>query len=208
MRGIINIGNVTGMVISLCIMVYAWQMLRFNCWLGKVWNKSIGKVILSSIGLCVVIVIGLVIVITSCMVTAATNKAKENSTVIVLGCKVNGERASLMLIERLEAAYDYLIENMDSVCILSGGQGTDEDITEAECMYRYLTNKGIDPERLYREERSTSTKENLIYSKDILDSYHLNKNIAIVTNEFHEYRAGNIAESLGLDHSAVSAKTA
>ncbi|WP_455715620.1 YdcF family protein [Anaerosporobacter sp.] len=145
---------------------------------------------------------------TSYMVTAATNNAKEKSTVIVLGCKVYGERPSLMLVERLEAAYDYLVENPNSVCILSGGQGTDEDISEAECMYRYLISQGISSERLYKEEKSTSTRENLIYSKDILDSYQLNKDIAIVTNEFHEYRAGKIAESLGLEYSAVSAKTA
>lgn len=207
-RGIVNIGNVTGLVISFCIMVYAWQMTGINCWLGVAWNKPIGKVVLSIIGLCIVTVIGLVIVITSCMITANTNKSKENSTVIVLGCKVNGERPSLMLVERLEAAYDYLIENPNSVCILSGGQGNDEDISEAECMYRYLTGKGISSERLYKEERSTSTRENLIYSKEILETYGLSTNITIVTNEFHEYRAGRIARSLGLEYSAVPARTA
>jgi uncharacterized SAM-binding protein YcdF (DUF218 family) len=207
-HGIMNIGNVTGLVISSGIMVYAWQMTRINCWLGEVWNKIIGKVVLSIIGLCIVIVIGLVIVITSCMITANTNKAKENSTVIVLGCKVNGESASLTLVERLEAAYAYLIENPNSICILSGGKGTDEDISEAECMYRYLTDKGISQERLYKEEKSTSTRENLSFSKEIMDRYQLNQKVAIVTNEFHEYRAGKVAQSLGLEYSAVAARTA
>lgn len=210
-RGIMNIGNATGFVGSFVIMIYACQMSRINDWLYKIWNinnsYNIGKITLSAIGTCIVIGIGVVLLMTSCIITAAIQKPKENATVIVLGCRVYGERASLMLSERLEAAYDYLIENTDSVCIVSGGQGTDEDISEAECMYRYLKDKGIGPERLYKEDRSTTTRENLMYSKEIMNRYKLNKDIVIVTNEFHEYRAGNIAKTLGLEYSAVPART-
>lgn len=99
------------------------------------------------------------------------------------------------------------MEHPDSVCILSGGQGSDEIISEAECMYRYLTEKGIDPDRLYQEDRSASTRENLAFSREIIEAEHLNPHIAIATSEFHEYRAGKIAESLGLDHSAVPGRT-
>lgn len=207
-HGIMNIGNATGIVGSLVLILYAIQLSRINSWLGKVWNTNTGKITLSTIGICIVIVIGLVVIMTNCMMTASTQKAKENSTVIVLGCKVNGERASLTLVERLEAAYAYLIENPNSICILSGGKGTDEDISEAECMYRYLTDKGISQERLYKEEKSTSTRENLSFSKEIMDRYQLNQKVAIVTNEFHEYRAGKVAQSLGLEYSAVAARTA
>ena len=67
-----------------------------------------------------------------------------DSTVVVLGCQVKGEAPSLTLTERLDAAYDYLCSHPDAACILSGGQGDDEKISEAECMYRYLTKKGFD----------------------------------------------------------------
>lgn len=212
-HSILNVGNVTGIVGGFVVMVYACQMSRVNSWIEKVWNYNynntkVGKITLSAIGIGIVMGIGLVLLITSCMVTATLKKPKENATVIVLGCRVYGERPSLMLMERLKAACDYLIDNTDSMCIVSGGQGTDEDISEAECMYRYLTDKGISPERLYKEERSTSTRENLTYSKEIIDRYQLNPNIVIVTNEFHEYRAGKIAKKLGLQYSAVPSRTA
>ena len=92
--------------------------------------------------------------------------------------------------------------------ILSGGQGKGENISEAECMYRYLTEKGIAKERLYKEERSTSTRENLLYSKKIMEEEHLDFRVIIVTNEFHEYRASVIAEHTGITPSAVCGKTA
>ena len=92
---------------------------------------------------------------------------------IVLGCGVNGDRPSLMLTERLDAAYDYLNTHEEVVCILSGGQGKGENISEAECMYRSLTEKGIARDRLYKEDRSTSTRENLLYSKKIIEEKNL-----------------------------------
>lgn len=212
-HGIMNVGNATGIVGGFVVMIYACQMSRINGWFEKAWNynynnTNIGRITISAIGIGVVIGIGLVLLLTSCMVIANRKKPKENATVIVLGCRVYGERPSLMLMERLDAAYDFLIDNTDSMCIVSGGQGIDEDISEAECMYRYLTDKGINPERLFKEERSTSTRENLIYSKEIMDRNKLNQYVAIVTNEFHEYRAGKIAKTLGIEYSAVPSRTA
>ena len=104
------------------------------------------------------------------MVRASKTAPKDETVMIVLGCGVNGDRPSLMLTERLDAAYDYLNTHEEVVGILSGGQGKGENISEAECMYRYLTEKGIAKERLYKEERSTSTRENLLYSTGITPS--------------------------------------
>lgn len=142
------------------------------------------------------------------MVQAAGKTPQNGSTLIVLGCKVNGEQPTLMLRERLDAAYEFLIANEDSLCILSGGKGNGEDISEAECMYKYLIDKGIRSSRLYIEDKSTSTQENLAFSYKIIEKYDLPKNIAIATNEFHIYRAGIIAEELGLEYTSVSASTA
>ncbi len=88
-----------------------------------------------------------------------------------------------------------------------GVQGEDEDISESECMYRYLIDKGIEPERLYKEDKSTSTRENLKFSRKIIERELLNKQVAIATNEFHEYRAKKIAKSLGLESSAIPGAT-
>ena len=207
MHRILNIGNLTGLMVCAILMIYGCFWKRINKSLGKLWKKSFGKVLLSAVGAGAAAILILVIVETGFMVTAASRQPAENATLIVLGAKAKGEKPSLILRKRLDAAYDYLMENPESACILSGGQGSDEIITEAECMYRYLTEKGIPSERLYKEENSTSTRENLAYSMEIIQNNQLNSNIAIATNEFHEYRAGKIAEDLGLDYSAVPGHT-
>ena len=60
--------------------------------------------------------------------------------------------------------YKVEYENPKLQCILSGGQGANEEISEAKCMYQYLASKGIDPHRLYQEDKSTSTRENILFS--------------------------------------------
>ena len=113
------------------------------------------------------------------------------STVIVLGAGVNGETPSLTLRTRIDAAAAYLEEHPDVPVVLSGGQGPGEAITEAECMRRALVRRGVDESRLYPEERSTSTQENLRYSRAILEELGVDpaQRVAIVTSDFHLCRA-------------------
>ena len=82
-------------------------------------------------------------------------KARENlDYIIVLGAHVDGTRMTLALLERTRRALLYLEENPGTRAVLSGGKGDGERISEAEAMYRYLTEHGIDGGRLIREERS------------------------------------------------------
>ena len=113
------------------------------------------------------------------------------SAVIVLGAGVNGETPSLSLRTRIDAAAAYLARHPDVPVILSGGQGPGEAITEAECMRRALVRRGADESRLYPEERSTSTQENLRYSRAILEELGVDpaQRVAIVTSDFHLCRA-------------------
>ena len=115
--------------------------------------------------------------------------------IIVLGCQVKGERPSKALQERLEMAKDYLEKNPDTKAILSGGMGTGEMITEAECMHRYLVNAGIDSRRLLMEDTSTTTLENLQNSQSYLDQETCS--VGIVTNNFHVYRSVLLARRSG-----------
>lgn len=113
------------------------------------------------------------------------------SAVIVLGAGVNGETPSLTLRTRIDAAAAYLEEHPDVPVVLSGGQGPGEAITEAECMRRALVRRGVDESRLYPEERSTSTQENLRYSRAILEELGVDpaQRVATVTSDFHLCRA-------------------
>lgn len=204
----LNIGNMTGIAVSLLILLYAIFMPGihkiFFVWKAHKVKKWLYRAVLTVI----LAIIGLVIAESACMIRAACKSPASDATVVVLGCRVYGERASLSLQERLKAAYSYLNEHENAVCVLSGGQGKGENISEAECMYRYLVDMGIEPSRLYKEDKSTTTRENLSFSQQIIEENGLNPTIAIATSEYHEYRAGKIAESLGIEYAAIPARTA
>ncbi len=161
-------------------------------------------------GIKILFLTGIIVVIffTICMVKAAVHKPTGEETLIVLGCRVYGETPSLSLKERLDAAYEYLTEHPETACIVSGGKGDGENISEAEAMYRYLIKKGIHEKRIYRENKSTTTRENLEFSKKIIEENQLSEKIAIATNEYHQYRVFLITRRMGMENTAVSGKTA
>lgn len=141
------------------------------------------------------------------MIHSALHTPPQNTTAVVLGCSVKGTKPSRILEERIDAAYDYLSVNKDAVCILSGGRGPGEDITEAQCMYEVLTKRGISENRLILEERSTTTEENLKYTGEILKDRGLDMTVTLVTSEFHEYRANQMAARLGMKSYSTPAHT-
>lgn len=206
--GILNIGNITGIAVSMIFVAYMAFMPMIHEWIRELWKHKGMKWILRACAIVVAGIASLATVETGCIISACMKKPAENATAVVLGCRVYGERASLSLVERLEAAYEYLEENPKAVCVVSGGQGDGEDISEAECMYRWLVAKGIDKERIYKEEMSTSTAENIAFSKDIIKENGLNENIAIVTSEYHSYRAGIIAKENEVSYGTAPGKTA
>ena len=125
---------------------------------------------------------------------------------IVLGAKVKpGGIPSLSLKNRLEEAVKYLKKYPRVKVIVSGGKGEDEDRTEASVMLKYLQDNGIDTNRIIVEDQSTSTYENLLFSKELLPKE--TKKITIVSNDFHLKRAKYLAESLGFEVDVVAAKT-
>lgn len=206
--GILNIGNVTGIVVSLFFVMYMTFLPMIHEGLRRLWKNHCWKWLLGGCAVVFMIIVVLAVVETGCIVRANMKKPAENATAVVLGCKVYGERASLSLVERLEAAYDYLVENPDAACVVSGGQGDGENISEAECMYRWLVAKGIEKERIYKEEASTSTDENIAFSKEVIRENGLDERIAIITSEYHSYRAGIIAKENGVAFGTASGKTA
>lgn len=204
---ILNLGNVTGILVLLLLMCYGLFLPQIHEFIRKAWRKKSGKWLLTAAGVLAGLTILLAGIETGCMIHAATKAPAKDATLVVLGCRTYGDRPSIMLASRLEAAYNYLMENPQADCVVSGGQGADEPISEGEFMYQYLVKKGIAAERIYRETESTSTRENLLFSKAIIEKEELNPQIAIVTNEYHEYRASMVAKALGLTYSAVPAKT-
>ena len=128
---------------------------------------------------------------------------------IVLGCAVNGDTPSQMLSYRIEAAYTYLKKNPDTQCIVSGGKGQGDRISEAQCMFEQLTARGIAADRIWLEEQATSTKETMIYAKALLQEKTggIPERIGVLSSEYHLFRAQKIAADQGLTVSTVPATT-
>ena len=141
--------------------------------------------------------------------TARTEPAPGAKYLIVLGCGVNGDVPSVSLRERIQGAYAYLTDNPDTVCIVSGGKGSGENISEAECMFRELTKLGIAEDRIWKEDKSTSTMENLEFSLALIEEKTGVRpdTLAITSSEYHLFRAGMMAKSMGVTSQPVPSKT-
>ena len=129
------------------------------------------------------------------------NITYKEDAVIVLGAGVHGERISLPLKFRLDKAIEYYSKNPDAVIVVSGGKGYQEAISEAGAMEKYLLLSGIPQNSIIKEEKSTSTIENMAYSKDILDTYFdKDYDIVVITNNFHIYRGVSYAKAAGFEN--------
>ena len=122
---------------------------------------------------------------------------KNLDYVIVLGAQVHADKPSVVLKYRLDEAILYLNENPETICIVSGGQGKNEPYSEAYGMEKYLTENGIDKERILLEDKSKTTEENLSNSRKYIPE---DATVGIITNEFHMFRALQIAEKQGLSN--------
>ncbi len=128
---------------------------------------------------------------------------------VVLGAKVNSTEPSVILQERIDAAFDYLRAHPDTVAVLSGGQGPDEGISEAQCMFEQLTAMGISADRLWLEEASTSTWENIRFSLELIAEKTGTgvESVGLVTSDFHLLRAGIFARDCGVESIGIPART-
>ncbi len=133
----------------------------------------------------------------------------ESPYVIVLGAGVNGSVPSSSLRERLVATKAYLEAHPQAIAILSGGQGSNENLSEALCMYRWLTEQGIEPSRLRMEDRATSTEENIRFSLDLIEAETGSRpdTAAVISSEYHLARASLLAKNEGLTMLGVPAET-
>ena len=184
------------------VAVCYWALFRFP---GKIvkWLRRI---------LTVCVILGVTVAaVTGIFIVKASKGTADGDCdyVIVLGAGVNGTEPSLILSERLRATIAYLTENEDAICIVSGGQGEGEQITEAACMQDYLVRNGVDAERIWMEEKATSTWENLSYSMALIEEKTGARPscVGIISNEFHMFRAGLMAKEMDLKMVGIPAKT-
>lgn len=117
---------------------------------------------------------------------------------IVLGCTVRNNEASPMLKKRCDIGLKYLQENKNSMLILSGGRESEINRSEAQAMYDYLLECGANKDRLIMENKSTTTIENMIYSKKIMNERGFGNEAVIITTDFHQFRSKVYARRAGI----------
>lgn len=118
---------------------------------------------------------------------ARTQVTGNPGLMVIFGCKVESWGPSILLSDRLDAALDYLQEHPDMTVVVTGGQGDDEYISEAQCMYDYLTAHGIEAERILREDQSRNTWQNVNLTKELLEEEGVEAEggVVLVSSGFH-----------------------
>lgn len=160
----------------------------------------------------VILIIGLLVVGITETIIIKYSFGNPNETVdyiVVLGAKVNANGPSVSLWDRICAAYTYLDEHPNVIAVVSGGQGTDEPITEAECMFRELVELGIDPKRIWMEDEATSTWENMHFTLDLIEEKtgERPQKLGVLSSEYHLFRASLFAKAAGVEFVGIPART-
>ena len=207
-RRVANMHTVFYLVLGFSILVVSYMVL----WtLGTVekFSRTV-KILKFCYLICLILGIILFTILQILILSGAQSEEADADVIIVLGAGVYNGVPSMILVSRLNAVYDYMQLNPDVPVIVTGGLGRGEEKTDAEVMARYLIARGIDESLVWIEDKSTNTRENFTFSIDIMTAKGLDVNnikVAVISNEFHLYRAGIIAEKVGLDAFAVAAET-
>ena len=125
----------------------------------------------------------------------------DPQAMVVLGCRVMpGGEPSILLQDRLDTALDYWEAHPEVTVVVSGGQGSNEPASEARCMADYLMDGGVPEDQILLEDRSHNTKENLLYSRELLAAEGIQveqADVLVVSNGFHLTRTRMLAERFG-----------
>ncbi|PXX60372.1 uncharacterized SAM-binding protein YcdF (DUF218 family) [Nocardia tenerifensis] len=132
--------------------------------------------------------------------------------IVVHGAGLDGDRVPPLLASRLDRAVEVYRAEVAAgrrpLLITSGGKGLDEAVSEAAAMADYLVARGVSADRVVLEDRSTTTRENLLYTKRLLGERGETTRMVLVTSNFHILRTAILARRLGLDAEVTGARTA
>ncbi len=206
--GILNIGNLAASAVFL--------LLGFGavCWplVCRMWRRlgrrKASRICRNAVTGFLALCLAWAAFLSGWMAIAANSRPQQRDLpLLVLGCQVYGQRPSPMLESRLRAALSYLNDNPGAVCIVSGGQGTNESAAEASVMKRWLVEQGVAEQRILEEAASTNTEENLLFSKALMAENGLGDAVVIATDGFHQLRARLFAKKMGLTPYSQSCAT-
>lgn len=195
--------NLLSMLFSvlLCIYLAVWPMIR------KLEKNTAGTTLYTVISFAAVYILALLAVYS---LSAALNlfhvKKKRNADyIVVLGAGIMGDKVTPLLAARIEKGIELLRYNPNAVLMMSGGQGSGEEIPESRAMAAYAVDQGVDAEKIIMEQTSVSTEENLRFSRELMDEQQ--PEIILVTTAYHVFRALLLAKQQRIRCKGFGAKT-
>lgn len=195
--------NLLSMLFSvlLCIYLVVWPAI------GNLGQNTSGTMLYTIISCIAVYVLSLLVVYSLSAVFNLFHlkKKRDADYIIVLGAGIIGSRVTPLLAARIEKGIELLCYNPNAVLIMSGGQGSGEDIPESKAMADYALDKGVDVEKIILEQKSVSTQENLCFSRELMNKQK--PQIIIVTTAYHVFRALILAKQQGIRCVGFGAKT-
>ncbi|MCL2365595.1 MAG: YdcF family protein [Oscillospiraceae bacterium] len=195
---------VAGISVVMLIALVIWTLSASNKFL------SLAKMLRRCYLIFIALGIGAFIILQILIISSAHTEEADVDVLIVLGAGLRNNEPSLILRGRLDAAIMYMEHRAGVPVIVSGGLGQGVAITEAEAMFHYLRARGIDESLIWKEGLSTNTYENLMFSRTIMEENGIdvdNAKVAVVSNEFHLFRARMIARNAGFEAVGVAAET-
>ena len=192
--GIWHIGCIIGIALCLAVLFRTAFSKTYHRIKMRMLSQKVTKVILRIVQIGASAVVVYCVAVSAVMVYAMIPwNADDNATAVVLGAQVKKSGPTAILRQRINAAVDYLDKHPDAAAVVTGGQGSDEPISEAQSMYENMMNAGIAADRIYMEPNAKNTDENIRFSLSIIEENDLNRHIAIVSDSYHQLRARIIA---------------
>ena len=206
--GVFHIGNTAGILIS-CAVIFRFGFAGVYTKLKEAMLSHVPTmIIMRIIQTGAIAFIAYAVVVSSFMIYAMNKAPTDNATAVVLGAEVKPWGPSVLLQQRIDAAEKYMNDNPDASAVVTGGKGSNEIISEGQCMYDVMTADGIAPDRVYVEDKAANTYQNIRFSLDIINENGLDRDIAVVSDSYHQLRARIIARKAdsGITVGAVNTK--
>lgn len=195
-----------GAAFGFCVCFFGFALIHFYRKIAECGGRK--KILLRIVSGSFVVGMVWAVYLSVLMLSAQFNAPPRDTNIIVLGSQVySAERMGKALTYRVNAAYEYLAENPNSNAIVTGGQGGDEPCPEALAEKNALMSMGIDENRIFVEDKSRNTRQNMQFAKRIADESGLGTEFVITTQGFHMYRAMQLAKSSGLTPYSLVADT-
>lgn len=195
-------------LVFLCLagLVTVYQLL----WLLKGKHPKVARRLKIILNTCVILGVAVVGITLGLVLNASRGDDQAACDyVVVLGAAVRPWGPTYPVQERVAAAYDYMNAHPEAIIIVSGGQGSDEPMSEAQCMYNMLVERGADPQRIWMEDKATSTWENMKFTMELIrqKTGQTPTRLGVISNEYHLFRAKLFASRCGVEPVTIPAHT-